>query len=300
MTHWKWQPLIWIGAYILLLLSLMTPFNAITVCFLMIPIVFLFVTLTVTQFVIGYLAAVAVLFLLAGTYAFPLALISVLFLGPAVVMGVMYKRKMPALTVVVAGTGSLIAVMLAGLLVSYLGGINLIDFSAQYIRESFATLPENMRQGLPENFIENAIDMTSRMIPFYMITFSLVYSAVTHAVSRRVLKLAGIEVPAMKPIKEWMLPKSLVWYYLLALILELIVPPESDSVLVTFLWNLIPLLMLVFSLQAISFLSFIADAKKWNKTLPILGIVAFPLVPSLVSLLGVFDVAFNIRKMIKP
>jgi uncharacterized protein YybS (DUF2232 family) len=98
-----------------------------------------------------------------------------------------------------------------------------------------------------------------------------------------------------------MLPKSFIWIYVIALVLEMFAK-DTKSTVFTLVLNLLPLLSTAFAIQAIAFLFFVAHAKGWNKVLPILGIVlllVFPPAFFLLSLLGVFDVAFPVRDRIK-
>ena len=180
-------------------------------------------------------------------------------------------------------------------------GPNAIEMLREFMEESVATVPEALRQDLPDDLLDQVITVMTRTIPLYLITTAFWFTVITHALGSRVLRAVGVEVPRMKPVREWMLPKALVWYYLAALFIDLFTNPDSQSMLVTILWNLIPLLTFAFVVQAISFLFYIAHAKGWNKALPFVGIVAALFIPGIVSLLGVFDVAFNIRSRIaKP
>ena len=65
------------------------------------------------------------------------------------------------------------------------------------------------------------------------------------------------------------------------------------------LWNLIPLLTFAFAVQAISFLFYVVHVKNWNRALPLIGIALAFVMPGIVSLLGVFDVAFDLRRRLR-
>jgi uncharacterized protein YybS (DUF2232 family) len=293
------ESLLWSGIYILLLLSLISPLNFLTVHFLMIPIVALFVKLQPKQFAIYYAIVLIVIFFLTGPFGWVVAVISLFFLAPSVMMGISYKKKASARTALMAGTTTMLAQLLLGLVLITLNGVNIHQAIGGFIRDSLDQAPDIWKAGLTDEVLDHAIQMMLTMIPSYLIFLSLYYVVITHWIGRRILIKTGEQIPGLRPIKEWMLPKSLVWYYLAALIVNLFVPADSDSIWSMILWNLIPLLMFTFAIQAISFLFYLADAKGWNKTLPIIGIVLFPLLPNLLSLLGVFDVSFDIRKRLK-
>jgi len=78
---------------------------------------------------------------------------------------------------------------------------------------------------------------------------------------------------------------------------ELFVPVDPDSFVSTIVVNIVPLLMLAFVVQGVSFLFFLGNAKR-KMWIPWLGVVAVILFNPLFmpfSLLGVFDTAFPIR-----
>jgi uncharacterized protein YybS (DUF2232 family) len=125
---------------------------------------------------------------------------------------------------------------------------------------------------------------------------------VSHGISRWLLNKTGEGIPGLRPMREWMLQKSLVWIYLVVFVLDLFVNPASISLISTLLMNAMPLLMLAFAIQAICFLFFVAHTNKWKPILPIVAIILVCFMPPLFivySLLGVFDVAFPIRERFK-
>jgi uncharacterized protein YybS (DUF2232 family) len=140
-----------------------------------------------------------------------------------------------------------------------------------------------------------------QMLPYFLILFSCYYAIVTYWISRKLLTGMGEQLPRLAPMKSWMLPRSLVWYYFIALLLDLVVTKSPDSAIATVLANLIPILMIAFSIQAIGFLFFMIEHRRWSKGWPIAGMVLmviFPPIQYILSFLGVFDVAFQLRKRI--
>jgi uncharacterized protein YybS (DUF2232 family) len=289
----------WSGIFILLLLSVLTPFSVITLSLIVVPILMLYVTLNMRAFVVYFTISLIVFILLLGQFGISLILISLFFLGPAVVMGHLYKKESAAHAAIAAGVITLIAEILILFLIAALFSVNVVGEAARFIEESFLTLPEGIRNEVPEEFMDQAIVMMTQMIPLYMILFSVYYAVITHWIGRMLLNRSGYKVKKLPPVKDWMVPRSLVWYYMVALLLSYFVESEAGSMMTMILLNLVPLLMYVFCVQAVSFLFFLADFKKWNKTLPILAIIVSIFLPTMISLLGVFDIMFDLRKKMK-
>ncbi|MCP3775198.1 YybS family protein [Paenibacillus sp. MZ04-78.2] len=290
----------WSIAYIFLLLSIfLPPLNLITAALLMVPVLIMYVKLGTRRFLVHYIVSLAVVYfvasLLAGWLGALLVSVSIFFLPPVIQMGNLYKKRAAARTVLTAGTLTLLGELLLTLVVCSMFGLNPIGSMKRLMMESMQTLPVQM-QGMMRIDMDILVQLMVQMLPLYMIGFSLFYVVISHWLARKVLVRSGESIPAFKPVKDWMLPKSFVWLYLLALILEMFVK-DSKSMIFTVLLNLLPLLMAAFAIQAIAFLFFVAHVKRWNKTLPIMGIFLLLVPPAyfMFSLLGVFDVAFPIR-----
>lgn len=292
----------WSVATILLLLSVITPLSIITFCLLMIPVIVQFVKLDTKRFLLHYGASLAIVYVLTssvlgGWAGILLVSMSLFFLPPVIQMGNLYKKRAPARSVLTIGTVTLLAELLLSLVVSYMFGLNLIDKIKQFMQESINTLPDQLK-GMLALDQDLLIQLMSQMLPLYMIGISLVLVVIAHWLSRKILNRSGEAIPAFKPMREWMLPRSFVWYYMIALFMEFFVK-DTNSIFFTILINLLPLLTAAFAIQALAFLFFVAHTNRWNRTLPIAGIVLlliFPPAYFIFSMLGVFDVAFPIRE----
>lgn len=292
----------WSAATIALLLSVLTPFSLITFHLLMIPVIVLFVRLETKKFLLYYGLSLAIVYvltslLLVSWAGVMLVAISLFLLPPVIQMGNLYKKRAPARTVITAGTVTLLLEMLVSLVVGYAFGFNIIDRMKQFMLESINTLPAQLQAVLVVDK-DTLVQLVSQMLPLYMIGYSLFLVVIAHWLARKLLNRSGEALPAFKPIREWMLPRSFVWYYLIALFMEFFVK-DTNSIFFTLLLNLLPLLTAVFAVQAIAFLFFVAHRNRWNRALPFGGIVLLIFVPPayfMFSMLGVFDVAFPIRE----
>ncbi|MBP1994625.1 DUF2232 domain-containing protein [Paenibacillus eucommiae] len=296
-----WQRFLWSAIAGIILLSFMSPFIIFTVSFLMVPVLILYVKSSTKQFVIYYAASLLVVYALAAWQGAFLIAVSLFFLPPVLVMGNMYKRKAAARSVITAGSITLLAESLLSLMVASMLGFNPIMKFKQLMGDSINSMSPALRELLPADQ-DLYLNLLIQIIPVYLIAFVLFYSLVTHGVSRWLLGKTGEQIPGLRPMRERMLPKSFVWFYLIAFAADLFIKPGSDSMIAVLLFNMLLILVPLFALQAISFLFFVAHTKNWNRAMPIIGIILLLVVPPfffLYSLLGVFDVAFPIRERFK-
>lgn len=291
-----WRPIIWTGILLLMVLSIVTPVGILTISFLMIPILVLYMTLELRSFIIYTAIGFGLIILMLGLLAFPLLLIFLFFLVPVIAMAHFYKKQANAHWAIIAGIITILGELILILLVTAMLGFNLISELTNVVMSSFQSLPPVLQQEMSAEFVQQTLQMTVQMVPFYMICFAVYYTLLTHWIGRHLLKQSEVHIEPLRPLKEWRLPRTLVWYYMGALLLNFVVGVESGTIITTILYNLVPLLTIAFCVQAIGFLFFLADVKKWNKTLPVAGIVASLFIPALISVVGVFDIMLDLRR----
>lgn len=283
------------------MLSFFTPLVVLTVSFLMIPPLVLYGTVGPKPFVFFCGVPFVLLLLMLQGLAVPLIIVGLFFIIPAVVMGELYRRNHTAMRVVLTGTFVIVAEMLLALIGSYAFQYDVIYEMRMMMWESYDQFPDMIKSEIDRDLIELSIMLMTKSIPFFMITVSVYYVAIAHTLSSRILRYYKVPAQAFPPIRQWMVPKSLVFYYIIVLILDMFIDPSSfDSFLTTVVYNVLPLLTLVFMVQAISFIMFLIHHKKKTKIwLPVLSIITFILFPTIASVLGVMDAMFPIRKRLK-
>ncbi len=291
--------LIWGILYLLMLLTLITPLSLITIHLMMIPLVLLFVLLDLKRFILLYAGIIAILILVLGGGGFILAFTSMFFLIPSVAMGIQYRKGDTSSLAVTTGIITLIIVMLLLLLLSSALGANITDSFTELLKAdpNFMTMINSFVQS--EDQIDSFIEMLMSMIPLMIIMIAAYYTMITHWLGRKLLSRLWKPVPKLKPMKEWMLPRSMVWYYLIVLVLDMFLVFNTGSVVSVIVLNSLPLLTYAFALQAVGFLFFFIDIKGWNRALPIVALILLLFIPSLLAWIGVIDVAFALRKWVK-
>ncbi len=282
---------------LLLMLSMAVPLlNIISVIFMMVPYVIMYVTTTRKAFALQ----VAIVWVIAYLMIGPLApIIGLFFLVPSIIMGHLVVKQSPPGRVLVSGILSLLGIMLLELLLfNLIFDLSLINEMGASIRETTDSLLEEglLPEGWSADVTDSLVKTMTQSIPVAMITIAFLYAAVTQYFSRKVLVRKGVFMPAMPKAHEWKLPRIMVLYYLVSLVLEMILPADDmDSFLSVALLNLVPLLQTAFKIQTIGFFYYIAHQRNWSKVVPaLIAIVVMVLSP--LSLIGVLDTAFPIRK----
>lgn len=288
--------LLWSGIYFVILFSLYTPFSILTVSFIMVPGLVMYGLGGRKLFPIYYGLPLLIVWMLLQSMGVIALVVAIFFLAPIVIIGELYHRQAPARTVIFAGTMAFIGQMLLLLIGAYAFGLKPVHDIQQFLWESYRSLPDVFRTGMTDETIDLTIALAAQMIPVFMIITGLFYTSVTHALGGRVLRNAGVKTPVLPPVRKWMLPKSLVWYYLILLVLDLVVKKDLNSMMTMIIINGYSLLSIAFAIQAIAFLFFVGHRRRGGFMFPLFGAVMYLFIPGLVSLLGVLDVAFPIRK----
>jgi uncharacterized protein YybS (DUF2232 family) len=294
--------LIWGVINTVLLMTLVTPLMVITFWLLSIPAVILYVKTKRFLFWGTIAASTLIGAAFAGGAAGQVVMLALFSLIPAIVIGHSYRQLQPARSVLTRGTVAYIAMFLAALIIAVSLGFELNPSIEATVRVSIEILPDAVRGQLAADDIRSLVQLTQMLVPLYIFATSFILAAATHTIARRVLNRLGESLAGLRPVHQWKLPKALVWYYLIALLADLLTPVKDGSFLSTVIVNIVPIFMFVFAIQGIAFLFFFAELKRWGRWIPWAGIVLFLLVPPLFSafsLLGVFDTAFPLRERLR-
>ncbi|GAB6927945.1 YybS family protein [Paenibacillus sp. JCM 10914] len=295
----RWTTAAWSIVYLLLLLSLQTVFSIVTAFLLVLPVAILFTALNTKSF-IAHVAPVWLIALLIS----PIYLIfAIYFAIPGIVMGYLYRKRRAAMQVLKYGIATMLAEMLLLLLISTaFFQLNLSDYVDEIVQITTAPLIEmGIENGVGGQLLGTEIDtqlikdQTMRMVPFAMIMSALLMTVVTHALARPTLNSLGLSVPKLKPAREWRMPRSLIWYYLLIFFLSIATMDSDNYFMNMVVANGMPLLQICFMIQALGFFYFLAYERKWHPIIPLLTaipIVLFP--PALI--IGILDLAFPLRQ----
>jgi uncharacterized protein YybS (DUF2232 family) len=293
----KFQIGLWLFILVALSTSFVTPFALLGYFFIIVPMVVLLLLQTPRNFFsLGIIVSLTVPALLSYSTVWFVWAYVLLMLLPAVWMSNAYKRGEHAKTVIRVGTiGVTVSFILlyAILTIAY---PQMLDGLATLVRESIQTLPQQLQTQLGDDFVESYINMVTKSIPMTMLIIAFIITALTHTTTRRVMKRYSVTLSELKVSDEWKVPRAWVFIYAIAVLLNVSLPNDDTSFISIALMNLIPVLMVAFSIQALGFLVYLARYKKWAKAMPVLCIVLYPIINALVVLLGILDIAFPLRK----
>jgi len=235
-------------------------------------------------------------FLLGGIAGPPALYTGAFFLVPAALTGRLYRRGANAKTAVAACFLAVLAVLLLQLILAQ--AVFRFDPAAgirEYLERTAAQLGSGDPAIMPGNWGDTAREIaegTVAMLPTLLLFAAFALTVVNQYLGRRILGWAGVSVPGLPPIRTWRLPRHLVFIYLIALVAGLF---PLEGFLGGAVNNLLPLLRLAFTVQAIGFLFFVADARRWPRVVPVLLSAPVLLFPPF-YLVGLLDTAFPLRK----
>ncbi|MDM5280685.1 DUF2232 domain-containing protein [Paenibacillus silvae] len=299
LLKFSFKTAVWSAAMLLLLLSLLTPLSVLSIFFMIIPGVILYASLSVKSFIWHLLPVAIVLVVVHPIYL----LFMLVFILPAIAMGNAYKKQKSALFTLMAGGGTMLAEYLLLLLIgSLIFQFDLSTYIKDVVQLTIEPLTNSSSQMIngfvwtPE-MTEDVAKQTQLMIPFALVVTSMVMAFITHVIARPILSVMGMNVPKLPPAREWRMPRSLIWYYFLALIIEVISRQSDGTYWKMIAMNMSPLINLGFMIQAIGFFFFLSHLKRWNPVIPyLLGAAVFFIGP--LRIVGIIDLAFPLREAI--
>lgn len=290
------QPLLWCAVLIIELLSLVTPVAILTVFLIMIPMLVLYLKLDLRPFILAYISSLFVLFAVLGGSAlsFFLIIYSLFFIPPTIAMGHLYKKAASIRAVFIVTILVVIGEILILLLMGHSTGMDPIGGLNTFLINNLDEMPEQYRKYINEGEVERF----TLLLPLLILLGSAFYVLITHAVTRKILKKSSNPLPGLPPIRDWRLPKSMIWYFFAVLAIGLFITEQSDLYYQMIVFNLLPLFMVLFVIQATSLMYAFVYFKKWFKFIPIVIVVLslFPPVLFVLCLVGIMDILMPLRQ----
>ncbi|QQZ09435.1 YybS family protein [Heyndrickxia vini] len=186
--------------------------------------------------------------------------------------------------------------------------IDILKDTIKMVRESmnksmqiFEAVDKGTTDQLMDQF-NTILNSFTTLLPSLLVIASFLIIWILLSINLPIARRFQIDAPKWNSFRDLQLPRSILWYYLITIILTLILRPEQGDFLNTALANLNFVLQLLMLLQGLSFLFFYSYEKKWPKAIPVLIIIfSFLLFPLqyLIRILGIMDLGFNLRQLIK-
>jgi uncharacterized protein YybS (DUF2232 family) len=222
-------------------------------------------------------------------------------------MGYFYKRK--------SSVGALIGGSIAytfSFVIAYIGVIlflklDIINISIRLLEESIEQSKSiitklDANTNLQQQFeqMEKGLDLVHTLTPTMFVIFGILFSLISHLVAIPVLKRLKVEVSSLKPFRDWRLPISLIWYYLIVSVL-MMMKLDKESFYFMAIINLYFILQFCVLIQGYSFIYYYSYKKGLSKAIPVIAVIASLLLPIflyLVRILGIIDLCFPLRDKI--
>lgn len=254
-----------------------------------------------SQAVLMTIVSILITFFFGGLLILPTA---ILFGIAGLVIGDAIRLKKSKLYLFISTSIAL----LITLSIMYVISIRLLEVNI--INDSFELMRESYIQGIDmtEKLTGQVVITEEQLNEVFNVLSTIIPASITIAVALLALALISINLPLLKrfkldvpkfsQFKSMRLPKAVLWYYLIVLIVTIFVNPEVGTPLYVITLNFSVVLWVLLTLQGVSFVYFLIDEKELPKFLKVL--TAFFSVPfySIVLLIGVFDLGFDIRQII--
>ncbi|EFI64518.1 hypothetical protein BCSJ1_17970 [Bacillus cereus SJ1] len=144
-------------------------------------------------------------------------------------------------------------------------------------------------------------DVLQTLFPSLLVMVSVCFSWITVMISGSVLRKLKHDVIPWPKFKDIQLPKSIVWYYVIFILLSTFIKVEPTSYLHMVFSNLYVIFALLLVLQGLTFIAFLAHSKGFTKGVPIISFIACMFIPMLfplVTILGIIDLGISLRSKI--
>ncbi len=279
--------------------------NAITIFFLPLPLAWYSAKYGWKPSLLVAAVSLLLTFLIGGVLALPVAFLYIPF---SLMIGLsIHYGKSKLYMFMGSSILLLMSAMLQYLLAIWLLGINVIEEFFTAARAAFAQNNDLLEQvGGTEEQIEQYNEMTSTLLGSLEITLpALIILAVFVTawfhllINLPILKRLGVAVPKFQPFAEMKLPKAVLWYYLITLLITLLSDLQPGTMMFLAVANAMVILQMLLFLQGIAFYHFYIKQEGWPKWVAvIITILAFPLLQFTI-IVGLVDLGFDIRGWVK-
>ncbi|MBR9655839.1 DUF2232 domain-containing protein [Bacillus cereus] len=290
----------------LLLISMYVPILGTVVTFaLPLPFILLTIRYKLSSAFVIFTAALFITVIVSQ----PMNLVKTTMFGViGIVLGYMYKKQKKPVEILMAGT----LAYLIGIMLIYVASIKF--FNIDLMKQMQNMFNESMTQsekivtaaGMPISKEQKELfaqfnDVLQTLFPSLLVMVSVCFSWITVMISGSVLRKLKHDVIPWPKFKDIQLPKSIVWYYVIFILLSTFIKVEPTSYLHMVFSNLYVIFALLLVLQGLTFIAFLAHSKGFTKGVPIISFIACMFIPMLfplVTILGIIDLGISLRSKI--
>ncbi|MGD7061650.1 YybS family protein [Bacillus altitudinis] len=224
-------------------------------------------------------------------------------------MGVFYSRRQPGQAIITGALIYLFSFLIYFVVSVQLFQVDILGVAKESIDQIMPMVESTLKQsGASDQDIAKQLkqfremkDTALNSLPVALLIFVTLMSFVNHWFVRPLIKRFVPDMPALKKFKDMRLPKSMVWYYLLTLLLMLI-QPEKGSFLSLVQTSAFQILFILVLIQGFSFIFYYCHEKNISKVVPIFAVVLtilYPPIGVIVRIIGIADIGFDLREKVK-
>ncbi|QCJ45019.1 DUF2232 domain-containing protein [Bacillus sp. S3] len=251
-----------------------------------------------------FLAAVAISFIAGSIAGLGLML---LYGIPGVFIGYMLQKNKSRTAILIASS----LILMAGMVINYavivaFMKIDIIQEIHTALNQSLHDTQEMLKAMGREDQIKGLQEQNANLIkvieiyaPSILILGAVIISFIIQWVCFPIVKRFGVRVEPWGSFRNLSLPKSLLWYYLIALGAMLLLRPEEGTYLFSVLVNARYILEFFLIFQGLAFVFFIFHQRSVAKGLGVLVVIlsfTIPIARYIIMLLGITDLGFDFRK----
>ncbi|MFD2443675.1 YybS family protein [Bacillus sp. CGMCC 1.16607] len=292
---------------VLLLITIFVPFiGTISIWFLPLPFIYFAWKNDVKNITVFLIASFFITLIVGTIKAIPLAF---LFGLTGVTLGYfVQKRKSRIVTLMAGSMAFLISLIIIYGAAVILFKINFLADSMDLLKKSLDTsfqLLESMGKEKDaeklKSQVELMLNMFDLLLPSLLVMSSFTLVFFLQLIHFPILKRFGLNPVKWTPFRNLSLPRSILWYYIITIILSILLKPEEGSYVYLAIWNVAFILQRLLVLQGLSLVYFVSHLKGWPLVIPIVVTVITliqPLILYIIMILGIIDLGFEFRKRI--
>jgi uncharacterized protein YybS (DUF2232 family) len=293
---------------VFLLLTIYVPVVAIIINFVL-PLPFImFAAKNNGKYIGAFLVAAVFIAFIVGSF---MGLSLVLVYGlTGTVIGYLLQRNMSRVAILISSS----LTFLVGVVILYAVSVTFFKFdliheliaafkqSASMSQDMLKTTgKEDQIKKLAEQYAY-MIKMIETLAPSVLIMTSILSVYIIQLICFPIAKRFGLKVQQWGNFKDLSLPRSLLWYYLIATGANIFIHPQEGTYLSTALINLAYILEIFMVLQGISFLFYIFHQKSVPKGVRVIitiVVIVIPIFLYIVRILGIIDLGLDLRKRLE-
>ncbi|WP_010630824.1 YybS family protein [Sporolactobacillus vineae] len=167
------------------------------------------------------------------------------------------------------------------------------------LRQSGPLLNQTQGGGMLSQY-QTYLDYIGNLAPSILVVVGLIYALIVEWIGLPILRKLGVDAPKWVPFRNWKVPKSVIWFFLIALLLGQTGLLTDGSPLMVVTINITFIMEMLLAVQGMSFIFFVFHHWRLPLIIPVLIAVltvalSFLLLQA-VTILGIIDLGFDLRR----